>query len=268
VFPCFKRITNLSWVLDVFPTLNFGLWASDFLSVPGEYNRTRNEETRIHGWRGAGANAKTKQGKVCPLLGEWCQAEVRQQVREYVNLKSVNSVSTGRPSFGLRVFVTLLFNIYPSSRRLSATPKTFPNSRSVLDCGGKRSATPLSSARHAVEQRKTFVRIKAVLKPPHSRRWRDQQTPQPARSVWTAACLPPLSSAQHAIEQIKTFVRSKAVSPLRPKSIRETPCQQASRASAFASLLLCCLIFTLPPVGWLKKICRNLYLKPRKISSN
>ena len=38
----------------------------------------------------------------------------RKPVREYVNLKSVNSVSTGKPSFGLRVFVTLLFNnIYP-----------------------------------------------------------------------------------------------------------------------------------------------------------
>ena len=75
-------------------------------------------------------------------------------------------------------------------------------------------ATPLSCARCAIEQMKIFVRLKAVLKPPHSRRWRDQRTPQPTRSVWSAACLPPLSSAQYAIEQIKTFVRSKRRVPI------------------------------------------------------
>jgi hypothetical protein len=76
-------------------------------------------------------------------------------------------------------------------------------------------ATPLSHARYAIKQMKIFVRIKAVLKSPHSRRWRDHRPPQPPRSVWSAARLPPLSSARHALKQIKNFVRSKAVSPLR-----------------------------------------------------
>jgi hypothetical protein len=34
------------------------------------------QETRIHGWKGAGVNAKPKLSKICPLLGE------RKQVRE------------------------------------------------------------------------------------------------------------------------------------------------------------------------------------------
>ena len=60
----------------------------------------------------------------------------RKQVREYVNLKSVNSVSTGKPGFGLRVFVTLLFAPPPAS--LSATQKVFQIRDSVLDDGGER----------------------------------------------------------------------------------------------------------------------------------
>ena len=84
-------------------------------------------------------------------------------------------------------------------------------------------ATPLSPARGAIEQMKIIVRIKTVLKSPHSRRWRDQRMPQPTRSVWSAACLPPLSSARHATEQIKPLARSKAACTDCCRDSRRTP---------------------------------------------
>jgi hypothetical protein len=51
-----------------------------------------------------------------------------------------------------------------------------------VECGGP---PPLSRARHAEEVVETFVRPKAVLKSPQSRRWRDRPHGlQTARSVW------------------------------------------------------------------------------------
>ena len=65
----------------------------------------------------------------------------------------------------------------------------FSRARSVLECA---SPLALAPARHAMEPANIFKPAKAVLKPPHSKRWRDcQAASKPAkrleRGAFTAA---------------------------------------------------------------------------------
>jgi hypothetical protein len=71
-------------------------------------------------------------------------------------------------------------------------------------------SAPLSPARERLGLVNTFVRTKAAVNAPHSRRSARCEHVWQSRSVWSAVASAPLSPAREGLELVKTFVRTKA----------------------------------------------------------
>jgi hypothetical protein len=128
-----------------------------------------------------------------PTPGRWCRANFQCRFAiAKMRVKFRNAYASRPP--------------WPSSSRRSRTKK---EAQCLCPQAPARLLSRFRRARHGCGHSIVPARAKAVLKPPHSRRWRVGVGRQTSRSVWTAARSPPLSRAREPCESSEIIARAK-----------------------------------------------------------